>query len=65
MSSENAPDKRDSLAAAEAKEERDYGATAQPDGAAEGSLEAQDGVKAIEGVSMAWTKWGLVVAYIR
>ncbi|TGJ85622.1 hypothetical protein E0Z10_g3149 [Xylaria hypoxylon] len=29
-----------------------------------GSEETQDGVKAIEAISMAWSKWGLIAAYI-
>jgi hypothetical protein len=27
--------------------------------------DAQDGVKAIEAVSMTWTRWGLIAAYLR
>lgn len=28
------------------------------------SLEAQDGVKKIEGISRSWSKWGLIAAYV-
>lgn len=51
--------------------QRNYGATAQrphrggPSGSSDDDDDAQDGVKAIEAVSMTWTNWGLVLAYCR
>lgn len=48
-----------------ASENRDYGTVTRED-ASETSVETtQEGVKAIEAVSMTWTKWGLFVAYTR
>lgn len=44
---------------------RDVEANSVGSGATTASNDTQAGVKIIEAVSMTWTKWGLIAAYVR